>query len=289
MAINEIHRTIYSKIEELPTLPAIVPRILSLVESEQSSIPSIAEAVSNDPALSATILKVANSAYYGFSKNITKLENAVGLLGLSMVRSLALSIGILNTLPASRAQINFSQEGLWKHSLGVATIMENLRSHLRKRRQDDHLFIVGLLHDTGKVVLDRFLGDRFRQALENTDREGRAVLHIEERQLIGFHHGDIGAMLLKRWQLPDVIIRPILLHHNNGPLEGDEGFDVAMLRLADALSYQQGLGNAGNPVGPEIGSTELEFLGMDERFLSKLNEKMETVNKSVKAFYDAVF
>ncbi len=289
MATDEIRRTIYSKIEELPTLPAIVPKVLSLVDSELSSASNIAEVISNDPALSAKILKVANSAYYGFSKHITNLENAIGLLGLNMVRSLALSIGILHSLPTSRTQTNFSQEGLWKHSLAAATIMQKLRSHLGPRQNDDHLFIVGLLHDTGKVVLDQFFSDRFRQALEDTDQAGKAVLYLEEKKRIGLHHGDIGAMLLKRWQFPDVIIKSILRHHKNVPLEGDEGKDVAMLRVADALSYQHGLGEAGNPVGPNIRGQELELLGMDKKSLAGLKEKLDTVEESVNAFYDALF
>lgn len=289
MAADEIRRTIYSKIEELPTLPAIVPKVLSLVDNELSTASNIADVISNDPALSAKILKVANSAYYGFSKHITHLENAIGLLGLHMVRSLALSIGILHSLPASRTQINFSQEGLWKHSLAAATVIQKLRNLLGPRKDDDHLFIVGLLHDIGKVVLGQFFGDGFRQALEDTDRVGRAVLHLEEKKRIGLHHGDVGAMLLKRWQFPDVIIKPILHHHKKVLLEGDEGMDVAMLRVADALSYQLGLGEAGNPVGPNIGEPELELLKMDEKSLADLKEKLETVEESVNAFYDALF
>ena len=289
MEKEKIRRAIYSKIEDLPTLPAALPKILSLVESDRSSAADIAAVIERDPALAAKILKVSNSAYYGFSREITVIETAVGLLGLNMVRSLALSIGVMQSLPAGRQRTNFSQAGLWKHSLAVATIIQELRSRAGRWEDGDHLFIVGLLHDLGKVVLDQFYGDLFGQALDEVNNQGAALLHIEERKRIGMDHGEIGAMLLARWQFPEVISRAIAGHHAMGQPSGPEAGDVAMLRLADTLAYQLGLSEAGNPAPPEIGGPELKILKMNNSDLVELREKFKDVEESVSAFYSAMF
>ena len=102
MDTGTIRARIYSKIDELPTLPTVITRILSLLEDANTNATDITEAISRDPALTSKILKVANSAYYGFSQLISDLERAVALLGFNMVKSLALSIGVMKTLPTEK-------------------------------------------------------------------------------------------------------------------------------------------------------------------------------------------
>ncbi len=160
-----LHATLYSGIDEIPTLPALVPQLLSLIEEDLAGAEDIAVAIRRDPAMTAKILKVANSAYYGFSQKISGMDQAVPLLGLNMVKSLALSIGVVRALPSESASPHFSQEGLWIHSLAVATAIQELSRRLTHAPDGgDHYFIIGLLHDTGKVVLDQFFGDGFHQA-----------------------------------------------------------------------------------------------------------------------------
>ena len=289
MSSDEIRRVIYSKIEELPTLPVALPKILSLVDSERSSAGDIAQVIYNDPALSAKILKVANSAYYGFSKEVTSLENAISLLGLNMVRSLALSIGVVQSLPKNRKLVNFSHEGLWKHSLATAVVTRELLKRPGPCQGRDYLFVVSLLHDIGKAVLDQFFGEEFREAIEETDRSGQGSLHVAEKRLIGYDHGQVGAMLLQRWQFPEAISRPILLHHQDGPVADEAAADVAMLRVSDALAYELGLGEAGNPVGPELRAEDLGRLGLSADVLAGFKSEWAWVEESVSAFYSAIF
>lgn len=284
-----VRKVIYSKIEELPTLPAVLPKVLSLVESDKSSAADIAAVITNDPALAAKILKVANSAYYGFSREVTAIQMAVGLLGLNMVRSLALSIGVLQSLPQGKARTNFSQEGLWKHSLAAATIMQELRTLVGAGESGDHHFIVGLLHDVGKVVLDQFFGDIFQAALEEAAASGCACLHEMEKKQLGLDHAEIGAMLLSRWQFPEIIIRTILGHHQPGALSGEAARDRAMLRLADTLAYRAGLGGAGNPAPPVFARPEGRLIGLDKEKMEKLKGRLENVEDAVDAFYSAIF
>jgi c-di-GMP-related signal transduction protein len=99
---SELKAKIYSKIEELPTLPAMIPKLLQLNESTKSSVSDLTALIARDPALSSKILKVANSGYYGFSQKISELERAIALLGFNMVKSLALSIGVIRSMPTRR-------------------------------------------------------------------------------------------------------------------------------------------------------------------------------------------
>lgn len=288
MKKNELREKIYSKIDELPTLPAVLPKLLSLMESDRSTASDIAEAISSDPALASKTLKVANSAYYGFSQTITSLEKAVPLLGFNMVRSLALSIGVMHSLPSGKKSPHFSHEGLWIHSLAVATAMQELAKRFGKGNHNEHLFIVGLLHDIGKIVLNQFFNELFQQTLEEVNNQENTALYIVERKIIGLDHGDVGAMLLERWRFPAMVSNPIAVHHQNEIPDGTSANDVIMLRIANALPQILGLGNEGNPEPPDISDMDLNALGMNENELADMKTYLQSIEDRINAFFSAV-
>ena len=288
MEKDDVLKKIYSKIDEIPTLPAVIPKLLSVMESDRTNASDIAKTISSDPALSSKILKVANSAYYGFSQEIFNLKLAMPLLGHNMVKSLALSIGVIQSLPSGRRSPNFSDKGLWVHSLAVATLMQELGKRLRKEGNAEHLFIIGLLHDIGKIVLNQYFGELFQEALEEVHNEGIAGLHIAESRLIGFDHGKIGAMLLTRWKFPEVISRSIAVHHQIEAPEGTNGRDVAMLRVANALPQELGLGQDGNPVPPAISRQDLNVLQIGENEIEEMRTYLVGVKDDIHTLFDAM-
>ncbi len=289
MEKDELRSKLFAKVDELPTLPVVVPKLLNLTQSATTSASDITELISHDPALSSKILKVANSAYYGFYKEITNLTRAVALLGFNMVRSLALSVGVVRSLPSKKKSSYFSQEGLWLHSLAVATLLKEMGDKFGKGRDCDHFFIVGLLHDIGKIVLDQFFTDLFHHALEETFTSGEAELHIAERKIIGVDHGEVGAMLLTRWKFPDIISNPIAIHHQHEVPEGTNAQDVAMLRIADILSQELGLEMGGSFAFPEIPEEDLQVVDMDEEDLEDMRAYLDDAKDKIREFFGAMF
>ena len=285
---DELRAKIYSKIEELPTLPSVLPRLMHLMDDELVSASHVADIIAGDPALTSKILKAANSAYYGFPQEIGTLERAVALLGFNMVRSLALSIGIMHSLPSGIRSSHFSEEGLWTHSLAVAKAMERLGRNARPGETRDHLFVVGLLHDIGKVVLIEFFRETFVQALEEAQRPETALLHVAERGLFGFDHGEVGAMLLTRWKIPRVIAGPIGVHHERNFPEGMDEADVALLRLSDALCQNLNLGEGGSLTPVDVRDQDLRVLRIGEEVLEDVKGHLEESREAIEGFFKAL-
>jgi putative nucleotidyltransferase with HDIG domain len=284
---EQLRQKIYSRIEELPTLPAVVPRLLDLMDRPGSNASDITEVISRDPAISSKVLKAANSAYYGFPQEISSLERAVALLGFNMVKSLALSIGIIHNLGSNGKSNGFSWEGLWVHSLAVATVMKELGKRTGPDLEQDPLFIIGLLHDIGKIVLNRFFTDLFEQVLKDTMDRERAPLYESERKIIGFDHGEVGAELLRRWKFPEIISRPIALHHQEGLPEGGGRTGVAMLHIADALPGQLGFGEL-DGLPRAVPDEDLDALGMSASDLEEVRAFLDASRQGIDAFFSAM-
>ncbi len=280
---------IFSKVDELPTLPVVLPKLLSLMESKKSDAAMIAEAISNDPALTSKVLKVANSAYYGFSQEIYSLDKAVPLLGLNMVRSLALSIGVMESLHSGGEETNhFSREELWIHSLAVATAVQELVNATGKPKQNEHLFVVGLLHDIGKIVLDQFFSELFSRALEQERNGSDFNLAVSERKIMGMDHGEVGRILLKRWKFPSIIFDPIAVHHDTDVPDGTDRIDVALLRVADHLSKEIGFGSEEIYADPDTFQKDLGVLGVDKGLVSKFIERLIDREEGIRDFFSAL-
>ncbi|MBN2232024.1 MAG: HDOD domain-containing protein [Deltaproteobacteria bacterium] len=258
---EELYRKIYARIEELPTLPPVVPRLLRLLDDPRASAGDVGAVISRDPALTAKVLKVANSAYYGFSSRIDDVKHAIALLGFNMIRSLAISIGIIGAVPAGRGASHFSHSRLWYHSLAVATAMQDLAERTGRGADAPYLFIVGLLHDIGKLVLDLFFPEQFAAVLEMAAADPELKLHVVERRLIGIDHCEVSAMLLKRWKFPARIIGPIAELHHGARSPETRPEDVTLLKVANIVA-QEAAGGEGNPEPNELTPADLELLGL---------------------------
>lgn len=198
------------KIKTIPTLPAIANRLLELIYQEDPEIDEITETIKTDLAMTAKILQVANSAYYGFRKNISNIKNAVVLLGLKEIRNIVMSITIFRIF--DQAESISEKRNFWKHCFLTAHV-----SSLLSKKYDMHFsgeeFTGGLLHDIGKIVLDQFFHDEYIEIIQLVENK-KIPNFSAEKLVIGTTHMQIGAWLGEKWSMPDEIIDVIRYHHS---------------------------------------------------------------------------
>lgn len=284
---DTLRNKIYSKIDELPTLPSTVTRLLTLFEDKRSNASVITELIQKDPALAAKILKVANSAYYGFSQKISDLERAVALLGFNMVKSLAVSIGVMKSLPIQN-KTNFSVKELWNHSVKVAILLREMGKRLYSEKESEHLFILGLLHDVGMIVFDQFFSDKFQEVLEEAQSAERKDLYRIEQKIIGFDHGEIGGMLLTRWNFPPIISTSVNSHHHKFSTGEDLTKEIMLLKLGDIISYSDIQDEENIKEVDEKQFSLFECQGVTNDFLQGILDFRESVKDEIASFYNAV-
>lgn len=285
---DKVIQRIYSKIEEIPTLSPMLQKVVSLIKSSSSDAQDVTDVISRDPSLTSKVLKVSNSAYYGFSQSVDTLERAVMVLGFNMISSLAMSVGIIRTLSSKGKSGRFSKKRLWIHSLAVATIMKEMGDRLGRKEDSDSLFVIGLLHDIGKVVLDQFFSEEYSQALEETGCLESAGVCAAEEKYFGMDHGEVGSILLKRWNFPKAIYGLVAMDHKTDVPEGINAADVAMLHVADILSKEAGMGVSESITPSGIRKTDMDTLGIGNKEVDQLRSFLTEAKEGIYAFYSSL-
>jgi HD-like signal output (HDOD) protein/CheY-like chemotaxis protein len=215
-------------IAHLPVLPTIYHEILRLLDSEDASADRLAQVVRRDPGMTANLLKLVNSAYFGLRQRISDPGAAVAFLGLDTLKSLALLHGIFQQVKEVAPELNVQL--LWTHSFDVAAASRQI-AHLEglDRTTQSDAFTGGLLHDVGLVILASSFRDAYRQIARDMATEPGGLIGAEVRHL-GTHHGEVGGYLLNLWGLPEVVVRAVVHHHD--PRPSDEGtLDPALVVL----------------------------------------------------------
>jgi HD-like signal output (HDOD) protein len=197
------------KIEDLPTLPEILNRVSAVVNDPKSSAADLAKVIATDGALSAKILKLANSPAYGFSRKITDIKHAVTMIGLRETQTLAISVSVFDQLKWG-AESEF--RAYWKHSLACATLARMISFNLRVGGMEAAV-ISGLLHDMGKLLLAREIRARRKEAARSYF-SGEPMRPEEEADLLGITHAEAGYLLAEHWLLPSVVTNAVRYHHS---------------------------------------------------------------------------
>ena len=213
----------------LPTLPGVAMQILELCRSEQVSFGEIAVLVSRDPALSAKVLQVVNSPFYGMRRDITTLSHACGLLGIRAICALALSFSLVSDFQEKEGG-SFDYTNFWRRSLISAVAARALGSATNVPNQEE-IFLVALLQDIGMLALDKIIPDVYSKMLGQSGNDHGQVQRLEQQHL-GCDHSDLSVYLGGRWNLPDAFVTAFQHSHETKPevlLELEMGTRCAVL------------------------------------------------------------
>jgi len=197
---------------DISSIKQTVTQIIETINNPASSARDLKNIIEIDPPLTAKLLKLANSALYGYPKTIGEIQEAIVCIGFEAVRELALSQKVCELFKKDDYFDGYSRRSLWKHSVAVAYCSKLIyRREFRER--GENIYIAGLLHDIGIIILDQFKHEKFREILKKSRREKNNLINIEN-QVLGFDHTDIGLGLAESWEFPDEIEAAIKDHHN---------------------------------------------------------------------------
>ena len=246
----------------LPTLPAVVTQMISLIDNPKTSARNVAQLISADQALTAKILKLANSAFYGFPREIATVDLAVVVLGFETVKNLGLSVSVLERFSGGGDSTHFDRQKFWEHSIACGVAAKLLAEKLRYRVSGE-AFAAGILHDIGKLILSQYFPADFKQIIELVEEQDLYIGKAEE-QVLGVTHADVGAWLAQRWNLPDQLEDAIQYHHTPGRAPAGHGELPALIHLADFLCRRERIGDAGGERFPSLDPAALRTFGIHD-------------------------
>ncbi len=229
-----------SGIQNLPSLPDIYMKIEKMMESENSSVLDIADTVAQDLAMTAKVLQLVNSAFFGIGRHISDTREAVKLIGIDALKALVLSVGIFHKLDSkSVADPEFSHQQLLEHSLIVATLASKIgRLEKCEKKLVDDCFISGMMHDLGYLIMEENFSSKIIELRALVKQENIHWSEAEER-IFGATHGQIGAYLLGIWGLPAEVVEAVAYHHSPAVSDNIRFGPLAATHVADYLANRQ--------------------------------------------------
>ena len=252
-------------INTLPTVPSVLKRLSAVIEKPRITIVEISAFISNDPALTTKVLKMVNSAIYGFPGRIASVSHATMLLGLNVIKGLLLGVSVFELMQKTMS-------GLYEHSLACA-IASRVIAQKKGMKEPEEVSVAGLLHDIGKVILTLEFAKEYEAAMSEAQEKRIPIFEAEKNQF-NATHADVGSWLAEKWRFPRNLIEVIEFHHRpalakNAPME------AAIVHMADLLVRARGFGFAGENFVPEVNPMAFELLRLSDADIKDVLQEME--------------
>ncbi len=230
----------------LPSLGSINKALQGLLLMEQRYTAQIAEIIRRDPSLTARLLRLVNSVYYGLSSPVNTIEEAVFYLGVREIRQLVVVTPVIEDFQRLTRQCDFPWREFWQHCIGTALLTREITAAIQLPGDNESDYVAGLLHDIGKLVMAWSFPDHFAEIHRQAIQTRRDLIEIEN-EVLGMDHAELGALYLERHRLPEVMIKTARFHHQPEKAEGFERI-VASVQIADLLLRSEKMGCSGNYV-----------------------------------------
>ncbi|MBN1546442.1 MAG: HDOD domain-containing protein [Syntrophaceae bacterium] len=261
----QVPRGKIENIGALPTIPGTLKRISAIIEKPRITLDEISHFVANDPALTTKVLKMVNSAAYGFPGRISSVSHAIMLLGLNVVKGLLLGISVFEIMEKVMS-------GLWNHSLACA-VAARMIAEKRGVKDPEEISIAGLLHDLGKVILILEYQAQYEKAMQESVQKGISI-YESERIFFSNTHSDIGMWLAEKWRFPKNLVEVIAFHHNPA-LSKTAPLETAIVHFSDVLIRARGVGFAGDPFVPALNPAVFDMLSLSEKDIKDVLTRVE--------------
>jgi putative nucleotidyltransferase with HDIG domain len=227
----------------LPSLSTVNVALREILSTDNRYTSQIAEIIRRDPSLTARLLRLVNSVYYGFSTPINSIEEAVFYIGVRQIRRLAMMTPIIEDFQMLAGASAFAWRDFWQHCIGTAILTQEVTG-MFQAGMDDSDYVAGLVHDVGRIAMAAAFPDHFA-AIHRTHEETQEDLREIEESILGIDHTELGALYLRNHRLPEVLIESAR-HHHSPQSASRHPRTVAAVQIADLLVRHAGIGNSGN-------------------------------------------
>lgn len=249
-------RQLVSQVGSLPSLPGLYIELLNELKSENVSMNKVGSIIAKDIGMTAKILQLVNSAFFGLPRHVAAPSEAVAFLGIDTIKSLVLSLHVFTTFDQSKIKF-FSIEKLLAHSVATGKLVGNLASEEKLDKvTKEQAVMAGFLHDAGQLVLASSLPKKYALIAESM-RDNKLTLHDAEYECFGATHAEVGAMLLGLWGLPTPIVEAVAFHHSPSKSAEKKLTPLTLVHIADCLMNE--LCEAGSE-GETAGSLDMDYL-----------------------------
>lgn len=272
---------VLASVKDLPPMPQVAYKAREILADDDSSFSDLARVIEADQAIAARVLKIANSPYYGSGGKITSLQQGAVFLGMKTLEELLTLACASSVLSSDLDGYGLEAGALWQHSLAAAACARGIAKRVDPKLKND-AFSAGLIHDCGKLVLAKYIGERsgkFEQFLA----EGNRSFLEAERHILGFSHAEIGSEICEMWNIPENLSAPTRLHHNPSDAVGNTL--VAIVHAADVIAQMSGIGAGTDGMMYAVDDAVVELLDLDEVTIAELMAmSVEYVEKTTKGF-----
>ncbi len=272
--VSPIVEQAVAKCGDISTLPEVTSRIIELVDDHNSTARDMHEVIKTDPALSARMLKVVNSAFYGLPGQIASVDRAIVLLGLSAVKNIAIAASISRMFKGQDVGAGFTARDLWRHSVAVGVAGRLVAKTTGFPGAADEVFLAGLIHDLGILVERQAFREELTEVVERCTATGGQFLEIEN-EILGADHQAFGAGLTSKWKFPRALRAVVGLHHDIERLAPELRAFGQIIRFADVWCCQQKIGFYLTAVDSEMTDELIESVGLTREQMPELAEQLE--------------
>ncbi|MBT4484365.1 MAG: HDOD domain-containing protein [Candidatus Latescibacteria bacterium] len=230
---------------DISSIKEVIMQLMTVINDPKSSAKDLKMLIEKDPPLSARLLKIANSAYYGFQRNISSIQEAIVGIGFNLVKELALSQKVCELFQKNGHFEGYSRTALWEHSIAVAICCK--LTYMREFREPgENVYTAGLLHNIGIIVEDQFLQNKFKDILLLSIKD-KCNLSFSEKDILGFDHADIGRAISDNWNFPDELSVAIGFHHAPNMVKGELKKITLTLYISDYICQRNDNGYCDAP------------------------------------------
>ena len=267
---EEVKARIVQNIKDLPPMPQVVIKIQHLISDENSDTTKLAGIIESDQAIAAKVLKMANSAFYGMSGRISTIRQASLLLGYQTLGEIVTMAGAADNLSGAMPGYGYDSQELWKHSLSVAFTAKMI-AEMKNKNVVHEAHTAGLIHDVGKIILDRYIAKNKDKFSAYMTREEKTFLDAE-RHFFGFDHAEIASEVCQTWKIPENVTLAIGCHHQPSISNGDELSYI--LHVADYIATMGGIGYDDDDSLSELENGAMDFIQLRQEDISDLTLKV---------------
>jgi putative nucleotidyltransferase with HDIG domain len=263
-----------ARIREIPTLPAVMQHVMTVLASDDSSANDLAGILTTDQALCSKMLITANSAFFAQNRRIYDIGDAVVLLGFDYIAQLTLANTVFSAFGPLHSSDGFSISAFWEHSIAAAFAGKLVAERTADESQHKGLYTAGLLHDIGKLLLITRFPTKYAVVLDKAEA-GDAYIHEIERKVLGFTHCEVGEWICDRWNFPERLVRLIADHHADMTSTARSAPETAMMALANVICDRSRIGSGGNRKEYPLSPQDYEPIGFRSADIQAIEDGLE--------------